>query len=111
MFFAFIGISAIPPSGLFITEFLIAKSLFQSSHLLVLILAVLFLTFAIYGMGKNIFALLFTPQEKEVNADKVKIPVAESVSQFILLSLVIYLGFNPPAQLTELISEAVNNLP
>lgn len=111
MFLAFIGISAIPPSGLFITEFLIAKSLFQSSHLLVLLLAVLLLTFAIYGMGKNIFALLFTPPEKEVHTDKVKISFVETISQFILLSLIIYLGFNPPTQLIELINEAVKNLP
>ncbi|MCX6257574.1 MAG: proton-conducting transporter membrane subunit [Bacteroidia bacterium] len=109
--FAFTGITAIPPSGLFITEFWLMKSMYSSAHLFMLILTVIFLSFAMYGLGKNIFSLLFSRPEKVVPATGLKIPFIESVPQYFLLALVIYLGINPPVQFTNLISEAVKFLP
>jgi hypothetical protein len=41
----------------------------------------------------------------------VPIPFSESVSQFILLALVIYLGLTPPRGLVELIQAAISTLP
>jgi hydrogenase-4 component F len=43
LLFAFFVITAMPPSGMFVSEFLIFKSLFVSGHLWVLILVMIFL--------------------------------------------------------------------
>lgn len=107
---AFICVTAMPPSGLFISEFYIFTALFKSGYLFVLIPVLILLTMIIWAMGKNFLKLLFTPP---VNFDETKIEKVsqlETFSQFILLGLVIYLGINPPAEFVDLINEAVKNL-
>jgi hypothetical protein len=39
------------------------------------------------------------------------IPFSESLSQFILLALVVYLGLNPPPVMVDLINTAIGSLP
>lgn len=103
--------TAMPPSGLFISEFLIFRSLFESNYLWVLIIVMLLLTMIIWAFGKNIFKLLFSPAVDFNEVDVEKINPAESISQFILLGLVVYLGLNPPQEFVSLIQEAIKNLP
>jgi len=107
----FISVTAMPPSGMFISEFLIFRSLFEAHHLFVLIFVLLLLTIIIWAFGKNIFKLLFTPAVgfKEENLERIR--PYESISQFLLLGLVVYLGLNPPQEMVDLINEAVKNLP
>ena len=69
------------------------------------------LTIIIWAFGKNIFKLLFTPAVDFKEDGIEKINPAESVSQFILLGLVVYLGLNPPQEFVTLIQEAIKNLP
>jgi hydrogenase-4 component F len=111
MILAFIAITALPPSGMFVTEFWLMQSLFQTRNFIVLILALLFLTVAMFGLGKNIFTLLFAPPESPALSDQQKVPFYESISQFILIGLVFYLGLNPPSGMINLINEAVKYLP
>lgn len=108
---AFFFATAMPPSGLFISEFLIFRSLFEADYLWVLIIVMALLTIIIWAFGKNILKLLFTPAVdfKEDNIEKIN--PAESLSQFILLGLVVYLGLNPPQGFVTLIQEAIKNLP
>lgn len=108
---AFFFAAAMPPSGLFISEFMIFRSLFEANYLSVLIIVMLLLTVIIWAFGKNVFKLLFSPAVdfKEEGIEKIK-PV-ESISQFILLGLVVYLGLNPPKEFVTLIQEAITNLP
>ncbi|HJZ41680.1 MAG TPA: proton-conducting transporter membrane subunit [Bacteroidales bacterium] len=104
-------ITAMPPSGMFVSEFLIFRSLFESGLLWVLILVMLLLTVIIWAFGKNVFKMLFI---KPVNFDDSHVepvPFSESLSQFILLALVIYVGLNPPAELVQLINSAISTLP
>jgi hydrogenase-4 component F len=111
LLFAFFIVTAMPPSGMFVSEFLIFKSLFASGYLWILIIIMILLTVIIWAFGKNVFKMLFV---KPVDFDEshiVPIPVSESVSQFILLALVIYLGLNPPAEMVELINAAISTLP
>lgn len=111
MLLAFFFATAMPPSGLFISEFMIFSSLFKANYLSLLIVVILLLTVIIWAFGKNIFKLLFS-SPVDFNEDKVeKINPAESISQFILLGLVVYLGLNPPQEFVTLIQEAVKNLP
>jgi hydrogenase-4 component F len=107
----FICITAMPPSGMFISEFMIFRAMFEKHNIGLLVLILILLTFAMWALGKNFFRLIFTPPLNFNEAHIEKISPVESLSQYILLGLVIYLGFNPPVQMVELINEAVKNLP
>jgi hydrogenase-4 component F len=111
LLFGFICATAMPPSGLFISEFMIFSSLFQAHQLVILILVMILLTMIIWAFGKTIFKILFTPVEDFDDSHVVKINPVQSLSQFILLGLSIYLGLNPPAEFVALIHEAIKNLP
>lgn len=105
---AFISATAMPPSGLFVSEFLIFQSLFQSHQTVLLAILLVLLTFIIWGFGTNIFKLLFTPQS---SLDESKVPVInpwESFPQYILIAASIYIAYNPPVRFVEMIQEAVH---
>jgi len=107
----FISATAMPPSGLFVSEFLIFRSMFESNQIVLLIAVLLLLTMIIWAFGKNIFKILFIPP---VMFDDSNVPVIspwESATQFALLALAVYLGLNPPAEFVELIKESVMMLP
>jgi hydrogenase-4 component F len=107
----FISATAMPPSGLFVSEFLIFRSLFEGNHIILLVLVLLLLTIVIYSFGKNIMKILFLPVP---GLDETKIPRMypwESLSQYILMFTAIWLGLNPPAVFVRLIQDAVKILP
>jgi hydrogenase-4 component F len=107
----FISATAMPPSGLFISEFLIFQSLFEAHYILILLVVLLLLTMIIWGFGSNIFKLLFTPN---ATIDEKSIPHIspwESFSQYVLLALAVYLAYNPPVMFVNLINDAVKLVP
>ncbi len=101
-----ISILAIPPSGLFISEFLTFKALFINGNYFVAILVLLLLTVIIFLFAKSAFHILFSDNKIEID-DTIKPNLYENISQFILFGLVIYLGINPPVFFTDLINEAI----
>ncbi len=107
----FISAAAMPPSGLFVSEFLIFKSIFDSGHIILLITVLLLLTMIIWAFGKNIFKVLFVPVVGFDESNVEKISPWESVSQFILLAAAVYLGLNPPPIFVQLLKESVSLLP
>jgi hydrogenase-4 component F len=111
MLLGFFSATAMPPSGLFFSEFLIFRSLFEANYLAVLIIVIILLTVIIWAFGKNIFKLLFLPVVNFNEDNLEKINPIESISQLILLSLAVYLGVNPPNTFVNLIQEAIINLP
>jgi hydrogenase-4 component F len=108
---AFFVITAMPPSGMFISEFLIFRSMFEAGNIWLLVTVLILLTMIIWSLAKNFFKMLFikTVGFREDNIGK--IPPVETISQYTLLALVIYLGFNPPLELVNLIHEVTKNLP
>jgi hydrogenase-4 component F len=103
----FISATAMPPSGLFVSEFMIFQSLLESHHFIILLIVLILLTIIIWGFGSNIFKLLFSPPS---NIDETKITHInpwESLSQYLLLILAVYLAYNPPTMLVTLIQNAV----
>jgi hydrogenase-4 component F len=107
----FISATAMPPSGMFVSEFMIFRSMFEANQIFLLIMVLLLLTMIIWAFGKNIFKILFIPA---VGFDDKNVPVIspwESTSQFILLALAIYLGLNPPPAFVHLIQDSVQLLP
>jgi hydrogenase-4 component F len=107
----FFSSAAMPPSGLFVSEFLIFKSIFDAHQILLLIAVLLLLTMIIWAFGKNIFKVLFLPSEEFDDSHVRPTSSWESLSQFILLALAVYLGLNPPPIFVELLKESVILLP
>ncbi|HLN21916.1 MAG TPA: proton-conducting transporter membrane subunit [Bacteroidales bacterium] len=107
----FISATAMPPSGLFVSEFLVFKALFQGNHFIIMPALLLLLTIIIYAFGKNVMKILFVPVK---GFDDSKVPVSspwESLTQYVLLILAVWLGLNPPDVFVRLINDAVNMLP
>ncbi|HON18330.1 MAG TPA: proton-conducting transporter membrane subunit [Salinivirgaceae bacterium] len=103
----FISATAIPPSGLFVSEFLIFRALFEGHQIFILIAVLLLLTIIIWAFAKNILKVLFTPIP---NFDESQVPVIkpwESYTQLALIILSIYLGLTPPDFFVQLIKESV----
>ncbi len=107
----FISTTAMPPSGLFVSEFLIFKSIFDTGQILLLIAVLLLLTMIIWSFGKNIFKVLFIPAVGFDDSNVEIISPWESVSQFLLLATAVYLGLNPPPMFVHLLKESVALLP
>lgn len=108
---AYFIVTAMPPSGMFISEFLIFRSLFESGNLWLLIIVLLLLTMIIWAFGKNVFKMLFIKPIGFDDSHIEKVHFSESLSQYALLILVIYLGLNPPVMLVDIINNAIANLP
>jgi hydrogenase-4 component F len=107
----FISATAMPPSGLFVSEFLIFRALFEGKYIVLLIVVLILLTIVIWAFGKNILKILFLPVS-EIDETKIpKINPWESLTQYVLLFTAIWLGLNPPAIFVEMIQDAVNILP
>lgn len=107
----FISATAMPPSGMFVSEFMIFRSLFEGKHIILLLIILFLLTIVIYAFGKNTLKILFLPAEGFDDSNVPKISAWESSSQYVLLFLAIWLGLNPPAGFVALIQDAVKLLP
>jgi hydrogenase-4 component F len=107
----FISAAAMPPSGMFVSEFLIFRSLFEGGHIAMLIVVLLLLTIIIWALGRNFFKILFLPAVGFDDSNVKPTNPWESLSQFLLLFLAIWLGLNPPAVLVQLINDAIIVLP
>jgi hydrogenase-4 component F len=107
---AFICVTGMPPSGMFVSEFMIFRAMFEGHLLLILIPMLILLTMIIWALGKTIFKLLFSPPIGFDETTIEKVSPLESWSQLVLLGLVVYLGINPPPQFVYLIQEAIKNL-
>ena len=104
---ALFSVTALPPSGLFVSEFLIFQSLFEGHNLLLLVFVLILLTTILWGFGSAIFKLLFAPAEIETGVKAPRISPWESFSQYFLLAASVYLAYNPPAALVDLMHDAV----
>lgn len=109
MIFGLISIVAMPPSGLFISEFLTFKAMFENYQIALAVAVLLLLTIIIYVFAKHILHLLYspTPENKKINY---KLNPFETVSQFVLLGLAAYLGIAPPQFFTDLVQNAISIL-
>ncbi len=105
-----ISITAIPPSGLFITEYMIFKALFSSGYIATAIAVLIMLTIILYIVISKTMHLLFAELPENFKPEAVFANRFEPVSQFILFFAVIYMGFNPPPILTELINQTIQLL-
>ena len=103
----FISATAMPPSGLFISELMIFQALFEGHHFVILLPVLVLLTIIIWGFGSNVFKVLFTPPVRINESEIPKISPWESLSQYVLLILAIWLAYAPPYEFISMIEESV----
>lgn len=105
-------ILAIPPSGMFISEFMIFKAMAGNGQWWVLAAVVILLCFVIYAMSTRVMHVNFSSPR---NDSELKLPgnvnPAETVSQFVLLAIVIMICFYQPPFLVDLINSSISLLP
>lgn len=107
-----ICILALPPSGLFITEFLIFKGMAVNNQWAIMITAVVLLCFVVYAMSTRIMHILFSDPRKGTEIfEPEKVNSIETISQFILLGMVVLICFIQPTFLSEMIYHGISLLP
>ncbi len=106
----FVSITAIPPSGMFVSEILVFRSMLEAREVIALVVLLL-LTLILYALGKNLMSMLFSRPGMEAIPGGTAISPWESATQIVLLALAMYLGFNPPPLLAGLIRDTIALLP
>ena len=96
---SFLGIAAFPPSVLFISEFLIVKTMFIKNHNVLCALFLLLLTIVLYGIGKAVIKMAFSPvkEDNEQNISKDKFSWTMYAPQIVMLVIAFILGIYMPA--------------
>ena len=111
---SFLGITAFPPSVLFISEFLMIKSMFLQKHFVLALLFVLLLTIVLFGLAKAVIGMSYgeisQQKEEELKQKAVKLPISMYLPQIILLGMAFVLGVFIPFQLNELIQLSIFGL-
>lgn len=97
-------IVAIPPSPIFISEFLMIKQMFISHHYLIAFLFFVLLTFIAFGFITSGVKMSFNSSPEE---EKTHLPLNKYLPQVILVIMAISLCFCMTDNLYDLISEAV----
>jgi hydrogenase-4 component F len=105
-------ILAIPPSGLFITELMIFKAMIFNDQWFVLIATALLLCCTIYALSTRVMHIVYSnPRNNNEEQAPGNVNPAETISQFILLGIVIVLCFYQPPFMVDLINQSVAGLP
>lgn len=111
MIFGLISILAMPPSGLFISEIMIFKGLFQNGQIAIAIVILILLSVVIFVFAKHTLNLLFAQDYEKMNAiSSVKLNPFETVLQYAFLGLIVFLGIFPPEFFTQLILQTISIL-
>ncbi|MBD5402304.1 hypothetical protein HDR58_05835 [bacterium] len=110
---SFLAICAFPTSVLFISEFLIVKTMIEQKQYILCILFLLLLTIILYGIGyvivKTSFGKVSEDKAKIIEENKNKLSIFMFIPQIIMLILVFTLGIYIPPYLANIINLAVNN--
>ena len=106
-----VGIVALPPSLLFISEFMIIKTMLFQNRYILCVLFLLFLTIILYGLGKAVIKMSFLPftSEKDLKLrENVRtLGWTMYVPQIVMVLLAFVLGIYIPIQLVGLINNTV----
>ena len=109
-----VGIVALPPSVLFISEFLIVKEMFAQNKIALSILFLLLLTIILYGLAKAVIKMSFSDVVEEKQAELVakasKLNWTMYVPQLVMLIIAFVLGVYMPEQIASLIQNTIVGL-
>lgn len=100
----FVGIAGLPPSPLFLSEFLLLKAMFVNNQIVFAVVFMLFLTVIIYGIGKSVIKMSFG----EIKSQKA-IPVLSKgmyLPQMVFITISVVLGICMPPFINSLLQNA-----
>jgi hydrogenase-4 component F len=93
---SFFTITGFPPSPVFISEFLIARQLFQNGSYVLLALYFFLLTIIIYGMGSTVLKMSFGSCGEDRSKTSVKHRFLSVFPQMVLLVLMLIMFVSMP---------------
>jgi len=102
----FAGIVGLPLSPLFISEFLLLKTLILKNHFIIAAVFLILLTIILYGIGKAVINMSFGVIKPEMKIEKITNKFMY-IPQIVFMSVSIILGVYIPAFLNTLIQNAV----
>lgn len=107
---AMLCITAMPPSGLFVTEFMVFKSMIDAQSWIVMSAAMILLTIIVWAIGRDLFSILFQSATAEdcIAPRKVSAPWYETMFQFALIIVSIWMGLSAPEAVVALIEDAAS---
>lgn len=98
-------ILAIPPSPLFLSEFLIIKQFLLNGQVVLCVITVLLLTIILYGIMSTVLKMDYS-KDANKETEPVKLPFNNYLPQIFLIVTAIVLGIYMPNGLFELIKSA-----
>ncbi len=108
---SFLAICAFPTSVLFISEFLIVKTMILQKHYLLCIVFVILLTIILFGIGRVAVKMAFgkesSDKAKLLELNKKKLSLSMYIPQVMMLIIVFILGIYIPPFLNEVILTAL----
>ncbi len=104
-------ITAIPPSGMFISELYLLKAMVIKQNYFLLVLVSIFLCFVLYALLTRVLHIVYSQPRRDIKHVPVKVNPWQTVTQFFLFGLVIFICFIQPAPFRELIQEIISGLP
>lgn len=102
---SFLGIAAFPPSVLFISEFIIVKTMFAEGKFFLCALFLILLTIVLFGLAKAVIRMSFSPAVEEVKS--MKLGWTMYVPQIVMLLLALVLGIYMPEYIIGLVMGTV----
>jgi hydrogenase-4 component F len=108
---SFLAIAAFPPSLLFISEFLMIKTMILQEHYILCSLFVILLTIILFGLAKSVINMSFSkPNENKITTYKEntkKLSLGMYSPQIIMLTIAFILGCYIPEGLDSIIKAAI----
>lgn len=106
-----IGITALPPSVLFISEFITVKTMISQGKFALCIVFLLLLTIILFGLAKSVLAMCYSPLSEEKKAEVRAVVKTfdwrNYVPSFALLAIAFTLGIYLPQFVYNLINNTV----
>jgi hydrogenase-4 component F len=106
--FSFIMIIGMPPSPIFISEFLMIKEMILKGNFILLAVFVLLITLVIFGMGSSVFKMIFGKKNEIEKTGRFSI--FAYLPQILILIILVILGIYIPGFINELIKNAADLL-
>jgi len=104
-------ITAIPPSGMFISELYMLKAMVIKGDYVYLVITSVLLCFVLYALLTRVLHIVYSQPRNPVPLPDVKVNSWQTVSQFVLFGMVIFICLVQPASLRDIIHEIVQELP
>lgn len=107
----FLCITAIPPSGMFLSELYLMKAMVHSGNWILLTFTALILCFVIYALLIRVLHIVYSkPREKPMHEPQPVNPW-QTLTQYILFGMVIFICFVQPAPFREILESIIQTLP